>query len=256
MAIKLGDFVVHLKRESRYGQIAVTNDQPTADILTSINKRLAPIWARHEWGWGRELLSFNLVAGQRQYAVAAASGNKIGRIQDLIPYDPSGTYLNGQPLIQRTTRKFFELHGTPRGAAAVAEPAVGAGPAEYYQVDVDATNVRNVVIWPTPQAASKMGGYAKGLLTSYTNADIVANNPILYFPNDLVLDSLFSGCMIDIALIQGMTVENSFALEAGWKRKIDNLVSDVDGDSKDNTPPTTALPKTVARMRSRSRRRR
>ncbi len=256
MSIKLGDFVVHLKREGKFGQIAITNDQPTADILTSINKRLAPIWARHEWTWGRELLAFDLAANVRQYAVTSVSGNKIGRIQDLIPYDSTGTFLNGQPLKQRTTRKFFELHGTPRGLAASPDYSIEGGPAEYYQVDVDATNVRNVVIWPTPQRVSKMGGFAKGLLTSYTIADIVANNPILYFPNDLVLDSLFAGCMIDIALIQGMTVENSFALEGAWKRKISDLVSDAAGDATDNTPITTSLPVSVGRMRSRIRGRR
>lgn len=251
MTIKIGDFVSHLKRESRYGQVAVTNDPATNDILTSINKRLAPIWARREWEWGRELLAFDLAVGVRQYAVAAVSGNKIGRIQDLIPYDSTGTFLNGQPLKQRTTRKFFELHGAPRGSSPAAEQTDGEGPSEYYQVDVDATNVRNIVIWPTPTAVSKMGGFAKGLLTSYTLADIVANNPILYFPNDVVLDSLFSGCMIDLALVQGMTVENSFSLEGAWKRKITDLVSDVAGDSIDNTPITTQMPGTVSRMRSR-----
>jgi hypothetical protein len=255
MTIKLGDFVAHLKREGRYGQVANTNDPPTNDILTSINKRLVPIWARHEWEWGREPLSFNIVAGVRQYDVASASGNAIGRIQDLIPFDSSGTFLNGKPLKQRTTRKFFELHGADWGAQAQYDIGDYAGPKEYYQVGVDATNKRSIVLWPTPSAASKMGGYAKGLLASYTLADLVANNPILYFPNDLVLDALFSGCMIDIAMLQGMTVENAFSLEGAWKNKIRDLVSDAAGDSKDNTPITTALPATVGRLRSRRSRR-
>lgn len=254
MSIKLGDFVAHLKRTSRYGVVATTNDTPTSDILTSINKRLAAIWGRHDYKWGRELLAFDLVAGQRQYDVTAASGNPIDRIQDLIPYDSTGTFLNGEPLTQRTTRDFFKRHGAAWGSDANLGLEPGQA-AEYYQVELTAANVRTVVIWPTPSAAGKMGGYAKGILTTYTLADVVANATIAYFPNDVVLDALFSGCMIDIALIQGMSVENSFALERGFEHKISRLVEDQAGVAQDNTPITTRMPATVRRLRSRRTRR-
>ena len=140
MAIALGTFVSHLKRESRYGQIAVTSDQATADVLSAINKRLAAIWGRADWKWGRELLSFALTSGTRQYTVTAASGNAIDRIQDLIPYDSTGTFLNGKPLTQRTTRGFFERHGAEWGSTAPTTSAEYGAPAEFYSVGLDSSN--------------------------------------------------------------------------------------------------------------------
>ena len=252
MAIALGTFVQHLKRESRYGQIAVTNDQPTADILSSINKRLAAIWGRADWKWGREALRFALVSGTRQYTVAATSGNAIDRIQDLIPFDTTGTYLNGKPLIQRTARAFFDRHGAEWGSTAPTSSSQWGAPAEFYSVGLDSSNQQRVVIWPVPAAAGYMGGYAKGILTAYVTADITANNPILYFPNDVVLDALFSGVMIDIALIQGMPFAEAAGLERAFESKIKRLVADQIGFATDNTPITTRLPATVGRIRSRS----
>ncbi len=251
MAIALGTFVQHLKRESRYGQIAVTSDQATADILSSINKRLALIWARAEWTWGREILSFAISNGVRQYTVAAASGNAIGRIQDLIPYDSTGTFLNGRPLIQRTTRGFFERHGAEWGSVAPSTPAEYGAPAEFYSLGLDSSNRQRVVIWPTPGSASTMGGFAKALLTTYVNADVVNNTAIAYFPHDVVLDALFSGVMIDMALIQGMPVAESFAMERAFENKIARLVADQIGFATDNSPIQTRLPATVSRIKSR-----
>jgi len=252
MAIKLGDMVSHLKRTARYGQTTVTNDPPTQDILTSINKRLSAIWGRHNWKWSREKLSFDLVAGVRQYDVTALSGNPIDRIEDLIPFDATGTFLAGKPLTQRTTRGFFERHGNDFGYPVTVEQPNRGERGEYYQVELTADNVRTIVLWPTPDAASKMGGYAKGVLTSYTIADIVANVAIAYFPNDTVLDALFAGVMIDLGLIQGTTTPESAAgLERVFSAKISQLVSDQAGVATDNTPITTKLPAIVARMMSR-----
>ena len=259
MAIKLGDFVSHLKRTGQYGQVAVTSDTPTTDILASINKRLVAIWGRAAWKWSVEPLRFALAPQTREYTVTAISGNAFDKIINLIPYDSTDTFLQGEPLSNRTERDFYAHCAAPRTweQAGGVSPGYNVGfPTDYYIKSQDSSGRWVIVVDPVPSAVAYIGGTAKKILTTYAVSDITANTDILYFPNAVVWDALFAGCMIDIGLIKGMPIENSFALEKGFEAKISRLVEDQIGVTSDNTPPTTRLPPTVNRLRANLRRRR
>lgn len=259
MAIKLNDFLLHLLREGQYGNIAtlgVAGDQPSIDVLSSFNKRVTRVWARADWKWYRELLSFNLVANQRQYAVLAASANKIDRIQELIPYDTTGTFLQGVPLQERDTWNFYQRTSAPSvvGFAAGGEAVYNQGPpTDYYNMGLDASGDWNIIVDPVPIVAGKMGGFAKAVLTTYTLADVLANIPIAYFPNGVLLDCIFDGCLSDVMRLRGLDVE-AVRLDQTFEAKLKMLVGEQIGVATDNTPITTPLPSTVSRIRSRNRR--
>lgn len=258
MSINIGDFVSHLMREGQYGNIAnlgKTGDQPSLDLLASVNKRLAPIWGRADWKWAREPLKFPLAPGVRQYDVAAISGKFVDRIQILIPFDPTGAFLQGRPLRCRDDYDFYERIASPGNPGGTTSSCNTGNPRDYYVVDIDVNGNWTIIVDPVPTVASFMGGYAKAILTTYTMADLVANNPILYFPNGVVLDALFTGCMIDVGLLKGGTIEAAAAKEPAFEAKIKRLVSDQIGVTTDNTPQTTPLPSTVQRLRRRWHRR-
>ena len=256
MAINLGDFVSRLKREGQWGQIGNNGDQNTLDILASINARLVPIWSAADWKWNREIISFGLLPNVRQYAVLAASGNKIDRIESLIPYDSATqTFLQGPPLTERTERHFYARTSAPQNLGTTAGGAVlwNAGfPTDYCITQQDANGNWNIIVDPVPTAASKMGGWAKGVLTTYQLADIIANNPILYFPNGVVMDALFDGCMSDIYKLRGLNVDAT-TNDLSFKAKIKVLAGQQTGVATDDTPIETALPDTVLSMRRRQR---
>lgn len=243
MAINLGDFVSLLKRESRYGSPAVTNDTPTSDILAAINMRLARIWAAKDWKWQREKLSFAVVPGTSEYTVAALSGNAIDRILNIIPNDTSASPpVSGKPLNQREIGDFytrFQSADTPAGL-----------PTDYVNIGMNSAGAWRIIIAPSPSSAFTMKGFAKAVLTTYVLADITSNNPILYFPNGVVLDSLFSGVMTDIGMIQGVAPEVSLAKEGSFEKKIHNLAVEQMGVGLDNTPPTSPPPDRVSRRMS------
>jgi hypothetical protein len=251
LSINLGDFISHSKREGTYGNVAIppaqyATDQPTIDILASINKRATRIWARADWKWSQELLAFNITPAVRQYSVLAVSGNPIDRIKSLIPYDKTGTYLRGAPIRERTIESFYsklpeQRDGTPCTANVITD---------YCNIGQDAAGNWNVIVYPLPNIASKMGGYAKAVLYTYLMADVVANIPIKYFPNGVVLDSLYEGVMSDIAKIRGQDVE-AIRLDQSFEAKVKRLVGEQIGVATDNSPITTALPATVNRMRGR-----
>lgn len=253
MAIALGDFVNHIFRESQYGQTGIYTDQTVTDVVASINKRGARIWGRADWKWKRELLEIDLVADTRQYVVAAASGNDIDRILSIIPYDPTMTFLQGEPLTERTTRAFYARVTQPpwRNADGGGSSASNRGyPTDYYNLGTDSNGDWNIIVDPVPSAVGKLGGYAKAVLTTYTVANVVSNIAIAYFPNDVVLDCLFEGVMSDVERVKGDKVE-AVRLDQSFQAKLKQLVSEQIGVATDETPIVTAMPPTVNKMRAR-----
>lgn len=260
MGIGIGDLAKRIVREGQYGSLASLGqltDQPSIDIINSINSRMAPIWGRGDWKWTNEAISIVLVPLQRTYNVGTVSGNLIDRIKDIIPYDPTNTFLQGAPLKEHTARDFYQYVAQPRwdGNSVGGPASYNQGyPSDYYIVGL-VNGVWSIQVDPVPITAGKLGGFAKSLRTIYTTADIIANTAIAYFPNDVVIDPLFYGCMIDIGLIrQILTATTSIPAEQTFKRKIDQLWSDQSEVATDNTPPTTRLPNTVVRLRRRGRR--
>lgn len=252
--IGVKDLFSRLIRQGQYGQIATlgnAGDQPTLDLLASFNQRLPAIWGEGDWKWAREPLKFALAPNVRQYEVLAASGNGIDRIQVLIPFDATNTFLQGRPLAGRTEYDFYTYCAQPRWAGNANGGASSwntGAPTDYYIVNQAADGNWVIVVDPVPVLAAFMGGFAKALLQAYALADVQANTPIGYFPNGIVLDAVVQGMMIDIGLLKGMSVENAAGLEAAFTAKIKRLYKQQVGVTTDNTPRKTRLPNVVARL--------
>lgn len=249
MAIQLKDFMTILERVGRYGtpaNLGVAGDQPTTDLLNSVNIRGTRIWGAGDWKWKRELLSFPVVVGTTQYQVKSKSGNLIDRILDIIPNDPTVSPPIAAPPLEELEIGDFYLK-CPQSNVLPSTPE------KYVNVGQDAAGFWNIIIWPPPASAFTMSGYAKALLPAYVNADVVANNPILYFPNGVVLDALMAGCLIDIGRIQGMTPEAALTAEAAWEAKIRHLLGEQIGVSSDNSPKTAPMADRIVNRMNRRR---
>ena len=261
------DFITWVKRESRYGGspvilgAAAANDQPTIDILTALNARRKRIWRKPGgWPWFIEQIAFKVTPGTVVYAVTAKSGNRIDRIQSLIPQDPTVTPpVAGNPLQQLTERQFAEKK----------RDYIATGPSGYvdtprYYKNLGLVNGQwNVEIWPPPASSFTMGGSAKGVLNTFLIGDVTGvapfspgnltgagNPPLDYFPDGVVEDVLFEGVMGDVNLIQGDKAAYA-AAEASFEAKIKLLAAEEADAAKDDTPITRPLPKLVRRRMGR-----
>ena len=240
MAIAIGDFVGIVKRLGRYGTLGNVGDQPTTDILNSINLRGGRVWAAADWRWSREILKFAMVPGQSQYVVLASSGNPIDRIINLIPIDLTATPpVQGMPLVEYTERQFYEKCNL--------RPGWSEGyPRSYYNMGQNAAGQWQITVYPVPTAAFNMSGSAKAVLVPYTLAMVAANAPITYFPNGVVLDTLLDGVLSDVMAIQGNDTEKA-RLDIQFEAKIKKLIAEQIGVAEDNTPPTSDPPDVIMR---------
>jgi hypothetical protein len=255
------DFINWIKRESRYGGsplISNSNtDQPTLDILTSLNARRKRIWRKPgNWRWFVEQIQFNVVAGQYVYPVTAKSGNRIDRIQDLWPVDLTVTpNAYGLPFKQRTPRQFAQdvvRNSIPKDYSGI-----------YKNIGLDSTGKWTVELALCPAAPFTMGGEAKGVLNTFLIGDVTGIGPFSvgnvaqapnatldYFPDGVIEDVLFEGVMADVALIQGNEASHD-AKDGAFETKIKMLAAEETDAAKDNTPIQRPLPMLVRRRMSR-----
>lgn len=248
----VGDLANQIKREGRFGQIGITNDQATADILAAINIRNSVIWNSADWKWTEEAIIINLVPNVRQYAVVASSGNPIERILEIIPYDSTGTFLQGDCWIEKSRLTFFNKYQNIIPSTAgnpVTFPIDPEDETYYTNIGQDANGNWNIIVSPIPSIAAKVGGFAKAVFAPYVLNDIVVNGPIKYFPYNVSLDCTLSGCLIDVDRIQGIDGQIILASEGAWDRKIKSLVARNIGVARDNTPPKSELPTIVNKLR-------
>lgn len=268
------DFINWIKRESRYGGpnllsgTALTGDQATLDILTSLNARRKRIWRKPGgWPWSVTQLSFQVVPGQVVYPVTpAVVGQGIDRIQNLIPLPTTANPpVLGIPLRERTTRQFaIETQDyylvPPSGGPGV--PSYTAPPRIYKNLGMVA-GLWNIQIWPSPSSPFTMGGDAKGILNTFLIGDVsgiapfsaantggIANCPFDYFPDGVIEDILFEGVMGDVASIQGNAAE-AVRRDGNFESKVKLLAAEESDAARDNTPITRPLPGIVRRRMNR-----
>jgi hypothetical protein len=248
VTIALNDFISILKRVGHYGSPAVITDQATTDILNAVNVRGARIWGAADWKWQREVLAFGVTPGTTQYGVTAKSGNPIDRILDIIPVDKTvSPSISAAPLEQMEIGDFYL-----KCSQVNVIPDI---PQKYINIGQDANGIWQIIIWPSPSSAFTMSGYAKAVLYTYLQSDVVANTAIKYFPNGVILDALMAGCLIDIGRIQGMSPETALGAESAWESKIKHLIGEQIGVASDNSPKTAPMPdRIVRRMMNRNRR--
>ena len=242
--IGVGDLYRIASRTGQYGQSSSSpgwsGTIPAQDILDSINVRLTRIWAAANWRWRHEALSIPMVSGQSVYPVTVVSGQPIDRIMNLYPLDMTvAPPIQGKPLTEMTERQFFSKCDIRPGRCA-------GGPESYWNCGMDANNVWSIQVYPVPSSAFSLKGSAKMVLTTYTLADILANNPILYFPNGVVLDCALTGILSDIAGCKGDPV-NQGSRDASFEAKLKLLMGEQLGVATDETPITSDPPAMLAR---------
>ncbi len=269
------DFITWIKRESRYGGspvitgAAAAADLPTIDILTSLNARRKRIWRKPgNWPWFIEQISFPVVPGTVTYSVNTVSGNKIDRIQSLIPIPTSANPpVLGDPLDQKTERQFAKAtrdyySNPPNGVPG--QPAYTAPPTIYKNLG-QTNGIWKVQLWPSPSSPFTMGGSAKGLLNTFLIGDVtgvapfsagnvagIANAPLDYFPDGVIEDILFEGVMADVQKILG-NLPAGAAGDQSFEGKVKLLAAEEANAAVDDTPITRPLPSMVLRRMNRRR---
>lgn len=235
----INDFMGILKREGRYGTPGETGDQPTLDILNSINVRRKRIWARFDWAWALEALSFALTVGsQGPYSVTSVSGALVDRITDLYPVDTSVTpNVSGKPIIQTTRQDFYGWVV----AGQSGTPVFQGPPLRYINVGRSAAGLWQIMVGPAPATATTVKGWAKKILTTFTLADVVANTAFDYFPDGVIETVLKDGCQSDIERIQGNLTEAA-RLDQAFEAKLEKMLMEQAGVGKDDSPITTPPP--------------
>lgn len=229
-------FVSAMKRETRYGDPAVTDDTPTADVVDKINVRRKRIWSKWDWKWAREPLSFAVTPGTSDYVVHATAGAAVivDRILDIIPNDPAvSPAVTGKPLDEVDYREFYTWLAT--------EPDAPSVPTKYINLGLNAAGFWQVRIWPSPASAFTMHGYAKKVLTTYTVADIAAGTAFDYFPDGVVDNVLRDGVKSLLYEIQGEKVEAA-RLDLSFENKLNELVQEQAGVATDDSGVTSPPP--------------
>lgn len=245
MPIGVGDIVRMAKRTGAYGAVATTNDSQTQDVIDGLNVKLNRIWGSANWKWKREQLAFAVTSATDEYLVTASSGNRIDRILNIIPVDLTASpAVQGKPLVEVTERQFYTDCSLTDGQKGL--------PTKYLNLGMDANNAWKVKIWRTPSSAFTMRGSAKMVLPIYAVADIVSNTPILYFPNDVVLDAVLTGMLAHIAGCKG-DKEDQAIKDNVFEGKVGILVSDQAGVATDETPVTSQPPPVIRTIRNEGR---
>ena len=242
----VADFIKIAKRESRYGLVGTTGDQATTDVLNELNIRRKRIWAYWNWKWALEKLSFAIAINTTQYTVAAASGNPIDRITDLIPQDSTVTPAVWAAPLQELERQDFYSWWA-------AQPSDSADiPAKYVNLGMDANQAWLIEVAPKPSQAFTMKGFAKKKLATYTAADITANTLMDYFPDGVVETVLLDAVLSGIFHIQGMDAVAA-QIDAEMNRELLQMKTEQDMADKDDSGIVTKPPPSMIwKRRSRS----
>ncbi len=256
----INDFINVVKRERRYGTFAtivngvVTSgtitDQPTFDILNEVNIRRKRIWLKWDWKWMMEELAIPVVPGTVKYGVTSKSGNAIDRIKYLFPTDPSvNPPVSGDEIIELEPGEFNNLTQS-QGIT----PAVPNVPRRYMNRGQNAAGQWQITIWPSPPVAFTISGFAKGILKTFTLADLTAGTAFDYFPDGVVEDVLLDGVSSGVLAIQGQEAEAA-RLDMQFESKCKLLVGEQAGVARDNSPITSPPPDYyTSRQRMRSKR--
>jgi hypothetical protein len=200
--------VQKIKRETGYGSIAVTNDQATQDILTSINERKFEFWRYFNWTFSLNAVVITTVSNQQDYTLAALDGPIID-------------------LWGRTTMTKLRRYSNREYLQWVADPNQSGedlgGVFGYVEVGRDSSDRAKIRLVHTPEnTGDVIDGFSKKRLTTYAVADIATNTLIEFFPAE-THGILLTGSKADIYEI--LKNENASARhEAKFKAALQLLV--------------------------------
>jgi len=208
--LSLATLVQQVKRKTRYGDIANTSDQVTADIVHYINQRCLRLWRRYPWHWSIVDFTVSLVSGTTEYTLASTVG-------DIIAIE-TGTV---DVYYKECTRKTLKDRNDED---------------RYVVKGLNSSKAIKIEVYPVPTAAADRDGWGKARLNRYTTADLATNTDIAYFPED-VLTIIEIGVLADIYEAQGKPNE-SLAKEGLFMKEMESLVkeSTIMEDSEEQIP--------------------
>jgi hypothetical protein len=218
--LSLGTLIQQVKRKTRYGDIATTTDQATADIVHYINQRSQRLWRRYNWGWSILEFTLSIVASTINYTLGATVG-------DIIAIENSnGGYLN-----KRTIKRYLQWH-----KSGSTDDNSGST-SDYMRMGLDSTTKAiKIKVWPTPSTSASLTGWGKVRIVPYAVSDIAANTYIAYFPEE-VLPVLEAGVLADIYEAQAKTAEH-LEKEAFFNSEMEKMVKEEasEADSEEEIP--------------------
>lgn len=189
MAKTIADFMIGIKRQARYGNPAITNDQVTADLIRSMNFNKDKIVRYWIWDW--LILTFNLViaAATNEYTLDVL-------LSKIIAIDAG----DGDYLLRTSVKEYLrKLKGTTGNDSGTPSNFIGTGR--------DAgTGAKKIRLWPTPTEAKTLEVWGTKKFPDWAVADIAANTTFAPMPDDIV-DILYDLVMGDAYELQNMQNE-------------------------------------------------
>lgn len=186
----LAGLVKLVKRTARIGDINVTTDQVTSDIIEYTNKRRFKFWRAWYWDWSVEEFTNTVSANADPPDFTVAS--TIGGILVM--------YISGEDgyLKNLTLKRYLQW---------VKTKTEGAGtPTHYLKLGRDSSGNMVFRLWKAPSSNVTVKGWGKKRLTKYVVADIATNTGLEFFPEE-VHDILFTGVMADVKDLMNLPVE-------------------------------------------------
>ena len=234
MALTLSEFIQIVKRQARIGDVGVTSDQVTTDIIRYLNMRRRRFWRRWPWDWSLEDISISITAadvaaGTTDYTLGANVG-------DIWILDAGGD----APLTPVTLKRYYTW--IKRSNQAPSELK------HYVKIGRNSSGNLKLRLWPTPASAQTVTGFGKKRLTNYAVADIATNTGIEYFPED-VLDILKLGVESDVAEGKGEK-EVAVLKDSQFESMMNKLVPEDENQSDEEVtspPPAYYVRKKRAR---------
>jgi hypothetical protein len=218
MSVNLSDFIKNVKRACNYGDEDTTSDQPTQDILQSINRRRNYISVRAVWEFLREPFDVPITTSVQDITLDSS----IGRL--LAIGNNEGDYLR-----KVSIKEMLRWHTPEAGESDTT--VVG-----YWSPlgRNSSTGAKKIRVLGTPNAAGTFKGYGLKVMTRLTTSDISAGN---LFPwPDTLEELLHEFVCSDIERIQGKP-EWRVDLQIAKKELEEAIRAEVSDPADDVTSP-------------------
>lgn len=223
----VSQLVANVKRLCQVGDVNVTNDQITSDIISFLNNRMYEFWRKHPWPWFLTPINIQTVIGQTDYNLPANIGDIIA-LQ--IGNEPS--------LKQLSIKEYFDwfLNNQIDPVTGLATVPANGNIENYVKIGDAAGNLQ-VRFWRPPSLAVVVIGFGKVRITTHAVADIAAGIAINGFPPE-THPVLQDGVASDIYETAGQK-NISDLNEKQFYGKIDEIKADltIGQDDSQTTPP-------------------
>lgn len=209
-----------IKREARAGTIADYSEQYSIDLLTYWNRVASRMWKADNWDYSIVDISFTLAANT---ATPYALPVTIGKLNVL-------GIQGRQGYLQSFTEKHYRQW---RKRVNVSDTGNVYG---YVKRGLNSSQQMQVLFVDTPASDTVIEGEGKKRLVPVILADVQANSPILYFPDDV---AEFMKEWVAGIFMTAINDPRGPGIEAHCERTLQLMISDNKSDGADDvtTPP-------------------